>query len=43
MKKVIGYIRVSSKSQIKGYSLINQCDKIKDYCKYMEYELVRCL
>lgn len=38
--KVIGYIRVSSKTQIKGYSLINQNDKIKDYCKYMDYDLV---
>lgn len=38
--KVIGYVRVSSKIQIKGYSLINQNDKIKDYCKYMDYDLV---
>lgn len=38
--KVIGYVRVSSKTQIKGYSLINQNNKIKDYCKYMDYDLV---
>jgi len=38
--KVLGYIRVSSKTQIKGYSLNNQRSKIKDYCKYMDYDLV---
>ena len=38
--KVLGYIRVSSKTQIKGYSLNNQRSKIKDYCKYMDYELL---
>jgi site-specific DNA recombinase len=39
--KVLGYIRVSSKMQSeKGYSMQNQLIKIKDYCKYMEYELV---
>jgi site-specific DNA recombinase len=38
--KVIGYIRVSSKTQLKGYSLIHQNSKIKDYCKYMDYDLV---
>jgi len=39
--KVLGYIRVSSKMQSeKGYSMKNQLIKIKDYCKYMEYELV---
>ena len=38
--KVLGYIRVSSKTQIKGYSLNNQRNKIKDYCKYMDYDLV---
>ena len=40
MKKVIGYIRVSSKSQIKGYSLINQSSKIKDYCKLNDFNLI---
>jgi site-specific DNA recombinase len=38
--KVIGYVRVSSKIQLKGYSLDNQNNKIKDYCKYMDYDLV---
>jgi site-specific DNA recombinase len=38
--KVIGYVRVSSKIQLKGYSLDNQNIKIKDYCKYMDYDLV---
>lgn len=26
--------------QMKGYSLNNQRSKIKDYCKYMDYDLV---
>lgn len=38
--KVLGYIRVSSKKSLEGYSLINQNNKIKDYCKYMDYDLV---
>lgn len=39
--KVLGYIRVSSKMQSeKGFSMKNQLIKIKDFCKYMEYELV---
>jgi len=39
--KVLGYIRVSSKMQSeKGFSMKNQFIKIKDYCRYMEYELV---
>jgi len=39
--KVLGYIRVSSKMQSeKGYSMKNQLIKIKEYCKYMEYELI---
>jgi|TARA_R110000737_G_scaffold262347_1_gene270436 site-specific DNA recombinase len=38
--KVLGYIRVSSKSQLDGYSIINQKDKINSYCKYMGYNLV---
>ena len=38
--RVVGYIRVSSKKQIEGYSLKLQTTKIKDYCKLMEYELV---
>lgn len=38
--RVVGYIRVSSKKQIEGYSLKLQTNKIKEYCKLMEYELV---
>ena len=38
--KVLGYIRVSSNIQIKGYSLVLQKNKIKEYCKLMDFELV---
>ena len=38
--KVLGYIRVSSKKSLEGYSLVYQNNKIKDYCKYMDYDLV---
>tara|TARA_B100000902_G_scaffold392203_1_gene444235 strand:+ start:200 stop:868 length:669 start_codon:yes stop_codon:yes gene_type:complete len=38
--KVLGYIRVSSKKSVDGYSLVMQENKIKDYCKYMDYDLV---
>ena len=38
--KVLGYIRVSSETQRKGYSMKNQSIKIKDFCKYMDYDLV---
>ena len=40
MMKVLGYIRVSSKMQLNGYSLKLQKEKIKNYCKYMDIELV---
>mgnify|MGYP001313806473 CR=1 FL=1 len=38
--KVLGYIRVSSKIQKKGYSMKNQFIKIKDYCRYKDYDLI---
>lgn len=38
--KVIGYVRVSSKKQLDGYSIKMQIDKIKRYCQLMEYDLV---
>ena len=37
--RVIGYIRVSSKKQVKGYSLKLQKDKIEEYCKFKDYQL----
>jgi site-specific DNA recombinase len=38
--KVLGYVRVSSDKQKQGYSITNQKNKILDYCKYMDYELI---
>jgi len=38
--KVLGYIRVSSNIQTKGYSLVLQKNKIKEYCKLMDLELI---
>ena len=44
MKKVIGYVRVSSLVQKeKGNSIPNQISKIKSYCKLNEYELIDIL
>jgi len=44
MKKVIGYVRVSSLVQKeKGNSIPNQIEKIKSYCKLNGYELVDIL
>jgi site-specific DNA recombinase len=41
MKKVIGYVRVSSEMQkIKENSINNQLESIKDYCKRYEYDLI---
>jgi site-specific DNA recombinase len=37
---VLGYIRVSSKRQVEGYSLRLQEDKIGAYCNMMDYTLV---
>ena len=38
--KVLGYVRVSSEVQKNGYSIKMQKNKIIDYCKYMDYELI---
>ena len=44
MKRVIGYVRVSSLIQKeKGNSIPNQISKIKSYCKLNEYELIDIL
>ena len=44
MKKVIGYVRVSSLIQKeKGNSIPNQISKIKSYCKLNDYELIDIL
>lgn len=44
MKKVIGYVRVSSKNQMnKENSVINQREMIIDYCKRYNYELVEII
>lgn len=44
MKKVIGYIRVSTQEQAcKGVSLDNQRDKIKAYCNLNDLELIEII
>ena len=41
MGKVIGYVRVSSEvSKSKGNSIINQINKVNDFCKYNDFELI---
>ena len=41
MKKLIGYVRVSSEvSKNKGNSIINQINKVNEFCKYNEFELI---
>ena len=40
-KKLIGYVRVSSiVSKNKGNSIINQINKVNEFCKYNEFELI---
>lgn len=41
IKKAVGYCRVSSDSQIDNTSIENQNEKIKDYCKLYNVELVK--
>lgn len=42
MKKAVGYIRVSTKKQVKsGLSLSDQEEKIRSYCKFKDLELVK--
>src|SRR6056300_1145471 len=44
MKKVIGYSRVSTEMQVvKGNSIVNQKDKIKDFCRMQDLYLVDIL
>lgn len=38
--RVVGYVRVSTTNQVKGYSLQLQISKIKEYCKLKDYTLV---
>jgi site-specific DNA recombinase len=41
MKKVIGYARVSSESQIENTSIKEQVERIRAYCKAQDWELVK--
>jgi len=41
VKKLIGYVRVSSESQEDNTSLQNQIERIESYCKAFNYELVK--
>ena len=41
VKKLVGYVRVSSKSQEDNTSLENQIERIEAYCKAYDYELVK--
>ncbi len=44
MKKLIGYVRVSSEvSKLKGNSISNQINKCKEYCKMNNYEITHIL
>ncbi|MBC8305872.1 MAG: recombinase family protein [Pelagibacterales bacterium] len=43
-KKLIGYVRVSSEvSKNKGNSIINQINKVNEFCKYNEFQLIDIL
>jgi len=41
--KAIGYIRVSTEDQVKGWSLEAQRDKIEMYCKLHDLELIEII
>ena len=44
MKKLIGYVRVSSEiSKVKGNSINNQINKVNNFCNLNDYELVDVL
>lgn len=44
MKKLIGYVRVSSEiSKVKGNSINNQINKVNNFCNLNDYELVDIL
>lgn len=44
MKKVIGYSRVSTELQVvKGNSIVNQDDKIRDFCRMQDLDLIEIL
>jgi len=42
--KAVGYVRVSTESQVKeGVSIDNQIERIKSYCGYKSYELIEVI
>ena len=40
-KRLVGYTRVSTTKQTKGYSIEYQKDSIERYCKVFDYDLIR--
>ena len=39
--KVVGYVRVSSESQIENTSIVEQEERIQAYCKAQGWELIK--
>ncbi|HFV2809467.1 TPA: recombinase family protein, partial [Streptococcus agalactiae] len=39
--KVVGYVRVSSESQIENTSIVEQEERIQAYCKARGWELIK--